>query len=162
MASKYELVATGGGFKVAQQVSGQGRVETLVLQAVKVPLTAAQIIGMYAAPVLVVPGVTGKSIYIHRVIFDITRTATAFTGGGVVNVQYDSTVNGAGTSTHADISAATVTGAAGKTHTNKIPLVQDNIAAASIEGKGLYISNKTAAFAAGTGTATVTVFYHVI
>ena len=162
MSTKYEFVSSGEGFKVSQQVSGSGVVTKLAMQEVTVPLSAAQIIGMYASPVLIVPGVTGKSIYIDSVTFDITRTATAFTGGGVVNVQYGNAVNGAGTSTHADITAATVTGAAGTTHTSKVPLVQDNIAAASIEGKGLYISNKTAAFAAGTGTATVTVIYHVV
>lgn len=130
---------------------------------VVVNLTAAQLIAMYAAPVLVVPAVAGKAILVDSVEFVITRTATAFTGGGVVAVQYDSTVNGGGTATHATIAATVVTGAAGTTYTQRIAAVagQSDIASASIAGKGLYISNATAAFAAGTGTAVLTVRYHL-
>lgn len=132
----------------------------VLLQKV-VPLSAANIIAMYATPVLCIPGVVGKEIYVESVEFDITRTATAFTGGGVVNVQYDSTANGAGTTCHADIAATVVTGAAGQSHTFRVTKDQSDVAQASISGKGLYISNKTAAFAAGTGTAEVTIRYYI-
>ncbi len=126
-----------------------------------VSLSAANIIAMYATPVLVVPAFAGKSIIVDSVDFKMTRTSTAFTGGGVVNVQYAATANGAGTKTHADIAATVVTGAAGTTTTARIPLVQSDIASASIDGIGLYISNQTAAFAAGTGTGVVTVKFHL-
>jgi hypothetical protein len=157
MAHKYEHVSTGEGFKVKK--SG---VTTQVADVAVVDLTAAQINGMYAAPVVVVPAVSGKAIFVDSVEFDITRTSTAFTGGGVVAVQYDSTVNGAGVATHATIAAAVVTGSAGETRTYRIPVVQSDIAVASIEGKGLYISNQSGAFAAGTGTARVTVWYKYV
>ena len=157
MPHAYEHVSTGAGFKVKSN-----NVETMVLNAVTVNLTAAQIIAMYTTPVVVVPAVTGKAIFVKSVEFDITRTATAFTSGGVVNVQYDSTANGAGTKTHSDIAATVVTGAAGETRTYRIPLVQSDIAVASIEGIGLYISNASGVFATGTGTATVTVLYTLI
>ena len=137
------------------------RQNPVVGQAKVVTLTAAQLIAMYTTPVMVVPAIAGKEIYIDSVEFDITRTATSFTGGGVVNVQYDSTANGAGTTVHADIAATIVTGAAGTTHTYRIPKDLSDIADSAIAGKALYISNKTAAFAAGTGTAQVTVHYHV-
>lgn len=130
--------------------------------SVQVSLTAANLIAMYTTPVAVVTAVANKSIIVDSVEFDITRTATAFTGGGVVAVQYDSTANGAGTATHATIAATVVTGAAGRTVTARIPVVQSDIASASIVGKGLYISNATAAFAAGTGTAVVTIRYHLV
>ncbi len=127
-----------------------------------VALTAAQLIAMYAAPVEVLPAVPGKAIIVDSVDFDITRTSTAFTGGGVVAVQYAATANGAGTATTATIAATVVTGAAGRTITARIPVVQSDIATASITGIGLYISNATAAFAAGTGTATVKIGYHLV
>lgn len=117
---------------------------------------------MYATPIQVVAAVTGKAIFVDSVEFDITRTSTAFTGGGVVNVQLANTANGAGTKVHADIAASVVTGAAGETRTYRIPLVLSDIAASAIEGVGLYISNQTAAFAAGTGTARLTVHYHLV
>ena len=57
----------------------------------QVSLTAAQINGMYAAPVVVVAAVPGKAIIVDSVEFDITRTATQFASGGTAAVQYDST-----------------------------------------------------------------------
>jgi len=126
-----------------------------------VNLTAAQLIAMYATPVAVVAPVAGKAIFVDSVDFVMTRTSTAFTGGGVVAVQYDSTANGAGTATTATIAATVVTGAAGTTYTYRIPVVQSDIASASIANIGLYISNQTAAFAAGTGTAVLKVRYHL-
>jgi len=127
-----------------------------------VSLSAANLIAMYATPVVVVAPIAGFNIVVDSVDFDITRTATAFTGGGVVAVQYAATANGAGTATTATIAATVVTGAAGRTVTARIPVVLSDVATASITGIGLYISNQTAAFAAGTGTATVTVKYHLV
>jgi hypothetical protein len=132
------------------------------LRTKTVALTAAQLIAMYAAPVEIVPAVGGKAIIVDSVDFVITRTATAFTGGGVVAVQYDATANGAGTATTATIAATVVTGAAGVTYTARIPVVLSDVATAAINGIGLYISNATAAFAAGTGTASVVVRYHLV
>ena len=155
MATKHEHVSTVNGFK-----GKKNGVETQVADVAVVDLTAAQIIAMYTTPVEVVPAKTGKAIIVDAVEFDMTRTSTAFTGGGVVAVQYDNTANGAGTATHATIAATVVTGAAGETRTFRIPVVLSDIAASAIEGIGLYISNQTAVFAAGTGTARVTVHYH--
>lgn len=127
-----------------------------------VALTAANLIAMYTTPVEIVPAVTGKAIVVDSVDFVITRTATAFTGGGVVAVQYDATANGAGTATTATIAATVVTGTAGTTYTSRIPVVLSDVDSASIASIGLYISNQTAAFAAGTGTASVKVRYHLV
>jgi hypothetical protein len=133
-----------------------------LIKTVSIPLTAAQINGMYAAPVLVLAGATGKAHIVDSVQFDLTGTATQFAAGGVANVQYDSTANGAGTTCHADIAAAVITGATALTKTHRISKDLSSIATASIDGKGLYFSNKTAAFTTGTGTAVLTVRYHTI
>ena len=108
MATKHEHVSTVNGFKVKKN-----GVETQVADVVVKDLTAAQIIAMYAAPIEVVPAVSGKAIFVESVEFDITRTSTQFTGGGVVNLQLANTANGAGTKVHADIAASVVTGTAG-------------------------------------------------
>lgn len=157
MATKYNHVSTGDGFKVLKK-----GITTQVADVAVVDLTAADIIAMFTTPVVVVPAVSGKAIFVDAVEFDITRTSTAFTGGGTVAVQYDSTASGLGTATHATIASTVVTGSAGETRTYRIPVVLSDIAAASIEGKGLYISNASGAFAAGTGTARLTVHYHMI
>jgi len=132
-----------------------------LIRTVTVPLTAAQINGMYAAPVLVLAGVTGKSIFVDSVEFRIARTATQFAGGGTACVQYDSTVQGAGTATTAVIAAAVITAGAGTTVTHRIPVVLSDVATTAIEGKGLYFSNLSGAFTTGTGTASLIVRYHI-
>jgi hypothetical protein len=75
-------------------------------------------------------------------------------------VQYGNAANGAGQTAHADIAAAVVTAGAGTTHTHRTPSDLSDIATASQEGVGLFVSNKTAAFAAGTGTASLVVRYY--
>ena len=132
-------------------------------QTAEVTLTAAQIIAMYTTPVLVVPAVSNKAIVVDSVEFVMRGTATQFTGGGVVSVQYADTANGAGTSVQASTLAATVvTGATATTYSTRQPATLSAVATASINGIGLYISNATAVFATGTGTATVRVTYRTV
>jgi len=127
-----------------------------------VSLTAAQVIAMYTTPVAIVDAVPGKAIIVDSMDMVVTRTSTAFTGGGVVAVQYANTANGGGTATTATIATSVITGTVGVSYTARIPVVQSDIATASITGIGLFISNATAAFAAGTGTAVVNVTYHLV
>jgi len=127
-----------------------------------VNLSAADLIAMYTTPVAIVAPVAGKAIIVDSMEIVVTRTSTAFTGGGTFGVQYAATANGAGTLTTANIAATVLTGAAGTTYTARIPVVLSDVASASIAGIGLYISNTTAAFAAGTGTAYVRVAYHLV
>lgn len=128
----------------------------------QVTLSAANINGMYAAPVvlLAAPG-TGKAIAINKVIFKITRTATAFASGGAAIIQYGSTVNGGGTqSLDSTLAATVITGAAGDSYTLRNGAVISDSSA--VANAGIYISNATGAFTTGTGTATVDVWYTVI
>jgi hypothetical protein len=138
-----------------------GDMDQGLIRSVSINLSAAQINGMYAAPVLVLAGIAGKAIIVDTVQLDLTGTATQFAGGGVANVQYDNTANGAGTTCHADIAAAVFTGATALVKTHRISKDLSAIATSAIDGKGLYFSNKTAAFTTGTGTAVLTVRYHV-
>lgn len=133
-----------------------------VQKVIEVDLTAANIIGMYAAAIEVVAGVAAKAIIVDDVVLDLTGTATQFVNGGVVGVQYKNTVNGAGQLVHADIAAAVVTGATARIITHRVGADISSIAVADIIGEGLYISNKTAAFATGTGTAKLIIRYHTI
>lgn len=135
--------------------------ESETLQAT-VSLTAAQINALFTTSVAVIPAVGSKSIVLDSFVFDLTGTATQFTGGGVVNLQYDSTAAGAGTTLHADIAAAVVTGATARQQTIRIPRDLSSIATASITGIGVFIGAKTANFATGTGTAVLKVNYHLI
>jgi hypothetical protein len=127
----------------------------------RVSLTAANMIAMYTTPVvlLAAPG-TGKVITINKVLFAITRTSTAFTGGGAAIIQYDSTANGGGTNACDSTLASTViTGSSGASYSTRNGAVISDSSA--IANKGIYISNATAVFAAGTGTAVVDLYYTV-
>jgi hypothetical protein len=131
-------------------------------RTVEVSLTAAQIIALYTKSVEIIPAVSGKVIVLDNFVFDLTGTATQFTGGGAVNLQYDDTAHGAGTTLHADIAASVVTGATGRVLTVRTPKDLSAVATASITGKGVYIGAKTAVFADGTGTAKCKVSYHLV
>ena len=129
---------------------------------VQTSLTAALINTLYSAPTQVVPAVAGKSIIVDSLEFDITRTSTAFQSGGAVQVQYDSTTHAGGTAVSATIASTVVTGSAGRSITARIPVVLSDVVSTAIVGKGLYISAASGDFTTGTGTAVVTVRYHLV
>jgi hypothetical protein len=137
-----------------------GQAGTL-LSHVTIPLTAAQINGMYAAPVLLIAApAAGHEILVAKASFKIVRSATAFANGGAAIIQYGSTTHGGGTQACDSTLASTViTGSAGTTHTWRSGLtnLSDNSA---LDATGLYISNATGAFDTGTGTAVVDVWYY--
>lgn len=134
------------------------------LHHVQVTLAASDIIGMYAAPVQIVAAAgDSKSIVVTRAVFTITRTSTAFTGGGAVIFQYGNTVNGGGIQALDSTLASTViTGSAATTISVRNGAVISDSTSTNHTGVGLYISNATAAFAAGTGTAVVDVFFYYV
>lgn len=155
--------ATDTAFKAAQDHGMIAAGADYSVKHVTVSLSAANLIAMYGAPVqlLAAPG-AGKSIVVSKVLFTITRTSTAFTGGGAAIVQYGATVNGGGTQALDSTLASTViTGAAGTTESVRNGAIISDLASTSIQNAGLYISNATAAFAAGTGTAVADLWYFV-
>lgn len=137
-------------------------IDPAVIQYKEVALTSAQIKALFTTSVEVIPAVAGKNIILDSFVFDLTGTATQYTGGGVVNLQYKNTANGAGTTLHADIAASVIQNATGRVVTIRIPKDLSAIATADITGQGVFIGAKTADFAAGTGTAICKVSYHVV
>jgi len=126
-----------------------------------VALTAAQFNGMYAAPVLLVPAPgAGKLLVLDRMELVQTYGSAAFAAGGVVGVQYDSTVNGAGVKASNTEAAADYQVTASTTY-----LFNGAVGAAPFSttaNKGLYLSNATAAFTTGDSTFIAKLHYHVI
>lgn len=126
----------------------------------RVSLTAAQIIAMGTVPVAILAAPASNKAYVVRAInCKITRTSTAFTGGGVVSFQYHTTTSSvphAGT-----IPASFFTGSAGVAYNTLGPNVGAN-GLTLAPGEGIDITNATAAFAAGTGTMEVLIEYTVV
>lgn len=143
----------GQGIALNGPVSQNGNVK----QTVTVTLTAAQIIAMGTAPVSLIaaPG-AGKCIIVDNITFKMVTTATAFTGGGAVEFRY---TDASGTKVTADIAAAVVTAGAGTSFTNVRGIE------ASLTGTAnaaIVVRSASAAFAAGTGSATLVIEYHVV
>lgn len=158
-----QQAATVSADQVLQNYGLKATGQDYSVQHKTVALTAANIIAMYTTPVALVaaPG-AGKSIAVTKLALTITRTSTAFTGGGAAIVQYAATANGAGQQALDSTLASTViTGSAGTTVSFRNGAVISDAASTVTQNVGLYISNATAVFAAGTGTATVDVWYVV-
>jgi hypothetical protein len=129
------------------------------LAALVVSLSAAQLIAMNGAPVSIIPAPgAGKAIIVRQVVFEMIAGATPFTGGGVITLVY----HGGAVAVHAgSVPAAVVTGAAGTTATELGQAVAANGTTVAAN-TGVDITNATAAFAAGNGTAKVHIWYHII
>jgi hypothetical protein len=123
-----------------------------------VSLTAANIIAMRTTPVtiLAAPG-AGKAIIVSAILFEMTTTSTQFTGGGTVNFPY----HGGSNCVPGVILAAVVTTTAGTSNTLLGPDNSTNGLTVPAN-TGIDITNGSAAFAAGTGTAKVQIWYSVV
>lgn len=132
------------------------------IQYVKVPVTAAQFKGAYAAPFVLIaaPG-AGKMIVVDDAQYVMTFVAAQYTAGGVLALQYDSTVHGAGTLASATVAAATVNAWAVSSNIGVAGALA-NSAITTVQNKGLYLSNDTAAFATGDGTFEVHIAYRIV
>lgn len=140
-------------------------VSPLLLKYTTVAVTAAEFNGMYAAPkLLLAAGGANTLIVVERAALSMTFVSAAYANGGVVAIQYDSTVNGAGlpasnTEAAADFFAAASTafqfnGNSGDT--------AGASAFATTVNKGLYLSNQTGAFTTGDSTFVVHLWYRII
>jgi hypothetical protein len=121
-----------------------------------VALTQAEIIGMYAAPKqLVAAPAAGEVISVEAIEILHTYSTTQYAGGGACKVQYDSTVNGAGTAISADIDAvvkaASTTNTMNRLGSTILPVAAAGVdmAAAGIVAKGVFLSNASGAYSAG-------------
>lgn len=126
-----------------------------------ISLTAAQIITLNTVPVTLVPAPgVGLSLVIETLVLEMNRTATAFTGGGVIGPVYAGATGTFLTSNQMAASDVT-TGGAGQV---------TRLLAAGVPAGGVLISPNTALqlfaatanFAAGTGTMKAYVTYSII
>ena len=127
-----------------------------LIQKAVVTLTAAQILGMNAAPASILPApAAGQVIVVDQFIVQMKPGGTQFTGGGAVSFQY----HGTGIVPHsANVPATTINSATASE--NVVPPPTGVIQPPS--ATGIDITNATAAFATGNGTMVVTVFYSII
>ena len=132
-----------------------------LMQYTTVAITAAEFNGMYAAPKLLIPAQGANTlITINRAELLMTYNSAQFAAGGVVAIQYDSTINGAGiiastTQAAADFADAVSTANAFNGGIIKQPF-------STCVNKGLYLSNVTQAFTTGDSNFVMHLWYSVI
>lgn len=131
-------------------------------------LTRANIIAMSAAPVAIatLPALaTGLTYVVHGMRLVLNPVTAAFTGGGVISLQYGNTAAGAGTDAANTVPAAFLTGATPGTNIVIYATGFDiaSYTATSSSALGLYFTNDTASFAAG-GTSTINyqIWYSIV
>lgn len=129
-----------------------------VVRTTSVNLAAADIIAMGTTPVSLIaaPG-AGKIILVESITFKMTRTSTAFTGGGALEFRY---TDASGAKVSADIAATVVTTGGAGTEYNHVGGVVSSLT--PVANAAVVIRNATAAFADGTGTAVVTIKYRIV
>jgi hypothetical protein len=135
----------------------------MTTQVAQVPLTAANLIAMYATPVVILgaPG-SGLAIVVYEILLELKTTATQFTSGGAVQFQFGNTANAGGTAVHAGtVPASVVNAGAGTTLTALWPASGSNGLTVPAN-TGIYVSNASGAFATGTGTAIAYVEYGIL
>lgn len=129
-----------------------------VARTTSVNLSAANLIAMGTTPVSLIsaPG-SGKVILVESIVFKMTRTSTAYTGGGALEFRY---TNASGAKVSADIAATVVTTGGAGTEYNSVAGVVTSLT--PVANAAIVITNATAPFADGTGTAVVTIKYRVV
>jgi hypothetical protein len=137
---------------------------TTAMQSQTVTLTAAQVNGMFAAPILILPApATGSMVVPVLCTFNAVYGGAAFSSGGAINLFYGNVASSTSAAA-TQISVAFLTTLA----TNQIALTGGFHTAtpwppSSItSGGGLYLSNLTGAFSGGAGaTLRVSCLYYV-
>jgi hypothetical protein len=141
-----------------QVVDNSGTSGGTVPEAITVTLTNAQVKGMFATPVELLPTPDANSLYLITLATLVNLNGgTAWTGGGAIEIGY-----GAAVTTNALASTVASTFLTSPTVTQIIAVAGATIGTSTestFGGQPIYINNATAAFATGTGTLQVTLQY---
>lgn len=121
-------------------------------------VTSAQFKAAYAAPQLVVAGLGGFSIIVHRWVLNGQFGTVQYTAGGATGLQYGNAAHLAGPLASATIPAADINAWAANSFEGALGS-QPTLAVATASGAGLYLSNDAAAFATGDGDFALFIWY---
>lgn len=133
-----------------------------VIQYVRVPISSAQFLAMYATPLLLIPtSGAGTLINVINAQLVMTFNSVQYTVGGNVFLQYANTVHGAGAPSSVALAAATVNAWAADTAIRIAPDMPE-AALGNVNGQSLYISNDTAAFLLGNSAFVLYISYNIV
>lgn len=158
-------IIASGALTIANNAVTSAKTSPLLLKYAAVAMTAAEFNGMYGAPkLLIAAGGANTFISVERAVLAMTFVSAAYAAGGVVGLQYDSTVHGAGVAA-TNTEAAADFFAAASTAFSFDGVSGNTVAIAPFSttvNKGIYISNLTQAFTTGDGTFVVHLWYRTI
>ena len=138
---------------------GSSALDPRVLQVATVTLTAANLIAMKTTPVSVLPAPgAGKVLVIDTISFQFKPGGTQFTGGGAITFQY----HGTAITPHSGSVPASVLQGATADVQYLGPFASAALDLQNAINAGLDVTNASAVFAAGNGTAIVTVWYALV
>ncbi len=138
---------------------GSANIDPSLQQKKTVTLSAANILAMHGAPVSVLPSPgAGKLIVVDAILWQFKNGSTQFTGGGAVSFVY----HGTSVTPHTGTVAGATEDAAAPDVQYLGPNTSGAIDLETAVGLGLDVTNATAAFAAGNGSAIVTVWYSIV
>lgn len=130
-----------------------GQLAVAALQYATVNLSSAQILALNGTPItLVAAQGTGTVILVENIEFKMVTTSTQYAAGGNVTFQYSG-----GNAVTNNIGAAVITAAAGTSYT-----IRQGIDVTAVANTAVTVTNATAAFTTGTGTAVVNIKYRVL
>ena len=93
--------------KIAANAVTSAKISVDVIQYVKVALSAANFLGMYATPVVLVAAGGANTLHqVKQAVFEVDYGGAQFANGGAVLIQYDNTANGAGAPASATTASA--------------------------------------------------------
>lgn len=152
------------GSKIASHTVDYANIALDVAATATVSLTAAQILGMYAAPVelIAAPG-NGNLILIDSILWDIAYDSAQYAAGGAIQAQYGATVNGAGPAASGSLAAATLNAVAANDFLSNAGSAGIlNVSRTASLNTAVYLSNATAAFTTGNSPATLYIKYRIV
>lgn len=164
MAGDVTIIAAGTTAIGANKVLSS-MVSPLLVKYAAVPVSAAEFNGAYAAPkLLLAAGGANTLVVIERAVLAMTFVSATYANGGVVTLQYNNTVNGAGVAATNGEAAADFFAAA-STAFQFNGVAGDTVAISPFTttvNKGIYLSNLTGAFTTGDGTWVMHLWYKII
>lgn len=156
-------IVSAGTTTIQPDVVTSDKIAPTVMKHVRVPVTAAQLNGAYAAPfeLIAAPG-ADLQIWVQRAALHVDYGGTPFADGGAIALQLNATANGAGVLVSEALAAADLIA---QTADGSVYLqgVQDWADDADTVNEGLYLSNLTGAFTGGTNTVfALDIWYAVV
>jgi hypothetical protein len=129
-----------------------------VVRTIQAALSSAQILALSATPISLIPAPgAGKIVIVDSILFKMVRTATAYANGGAVEFRY---TDGSGAKVTADVAAALITTGGAATAYAHVAGIEASIT--PVANAAVIVTNATAPFITGTGTAQVSVRYRIV